>query len=217
MIRVAVVGAQRLVRGMLDFYVGSQPGMQVVGEAHDYDEAVGLCEDKSPDVTLVDISLPSAGGIAVTRKIVALLPDAAVLVLVEHAHDDLGPQAIQAGAHGYLHKDSRLEELVGAIRSAHAGEPVVPTGTASGSRSPLRRDGAPRGCNLSALTEREMEILRAMARGESTRQIAETLRISERTVRNHAYNIYKKMRVDGRNQAVLFAVRRGLVDLGSLD
>lgn len=216
MIRVAVVGPQRLVRGLLAFYVGSQPGMQVVGEARDYGGAVGLCEDTGPDVALVDVSLPPVGGIAAIREIGALLPNAAVLVLVDRADDELVPRAIEAGARGYLHKDSWLEELAGAISTAHAGGPVASAGTAKGPSSLPGRGIVPNGRSASALTRRETAILRAMARGKSTRQIAETLRISERTVRNHAYNIYKKLRVDGRNQAVLHAVRRGLVDLGSL-
>jgi DNA-binding NarL/FixJ family response regulator len=211
-IKVAIVDDQRLFVDGLARILGIQPDMVVVGRAHTGEEAVELCLRAEPDIVLMDLSMPGMGGISATRKILSLLPRTQVLILTVHTDDVNLFQAIKAGAQGYILKDCTPEDLTSAIRSVHAGDTITSPDTAK--KMITTFEGIRANTELTpTLTERELEVIKALAQGKSNKEIARDLDISEKTVRNHASNIYKKLHIFDRTQAVIYAVRHGLVDL----
>jgi DNA-binding NarL/FixJ family response regulator len=211
-IKVAIVDDQRLFVDGLARILGIQPDMVVVGRAHTGEEAVELCLRAEPDIVLMDLSMPGMGGISATRKILSLLPRTQVLVLTVHTDDASLFQAIKAGAQGYILKDCTPDDLTSAIRSVHAGDTITSPDIAK--KMITTFEGIRANTEIApSLTERELEVIKALAQGRSNKEIARDLDISEKTVRNHTSNIYKKLHIFDRAQAVIYAVRRGLVDL----
>jgi len=216
-IRVAVVDDQRLFAKGISGLVDMLPGVEVVGVAHDGQEGVELCRKEEPDVVLMDISMPKMDGISATRELRDLLPQTAVIILTGHEEDEHVFEGIKAGAQGYLLKDSEPENLSRAIRTVHAGDTIIAPELAQKMLSTFQR-GGPRGSRLAPpLTERELEVIRALAQGMSDRQIARSLDISEKTVRNHTSNIYRKLHIFDRTQAVIYAIREGVIDVEELE
>ncbi len=218
-IRVAIVDDQRLFTRGLRGLVEMLPGVEVVGVAYDGEEGVTLCREQEPDVVLMDISMPRMDGISATREIKDLLPQTAVIILTGHEEDEHVFEGIKAGAQGYLLKDSEPEDLSRAIRTVHAGNTIIAPDLAQKMLRTFEGGRSGGGSRLAPppLTERELEIIRALARGMSDRQIAHSLGISEKTVRNHTSNIYRKLHIFDRTQAVIYAVREGVIDLEDLD
>jgi NarL family two-component system response regulator LiaR len=211
-IKVAIVDDQRLFVDGLARILGIQPDVEVVGRAHTGEEAVEMCLRAEPDVVLMDLSMPGMGGISATRKILGLHPRTQVLVLTVHTDDANLFQAIKAGAQGYILKDCTPEDLTSAIRSVHAGDTITSPDIAK--KMITTFEGIRANTELTpSLTERELEVVQALAQGKSNKEIARDLDISEKTVRNHASNIYRKLHIFDRTQAVIYAVRHGLVDL----
>src|ERR687895_61879 len=216
-IRVAVVDDQRLFTRGLSGLVDMLPETEVVGVAYDGEEAVELCRKEEPDVVLMDISMPKMDGISATREIRDLLPQTAVIILTGHEEDEHVFEGIKAGAQGYLLKDSEPEDLSRAIRTVYAGDTIIAPELAQKMLSTFE-SGGPRGSRLAPhLTERELEVIRALAQGMSDRQIARSLDISEKTVRNHTSNIYRKLHIFDRTQAVIYAIREGVIDVEELE
>jgi DNA-binding NarL/FixJ family response regulator len=218
-IRVAVVDDQRLFTKGLSGLVDMLPGVEVVGVAYDGEEAVALCREEEPDVVLMDISMPKVDGISATREIKDLLPQTAVVILTGHEEDEHVFEGIKAGAQGYLLKDSEPEDLSRAIHIVHAGNTIIAPDLAQKMLNTFE-DGRLWGSARLApppLTERELEVIRALARGKSDRQIANSLGISEKTVRNHTSNIYRKLHIFDRTQAVIYAIREGVIDVEELE
>jgi DNA-binding NarL/FixJ family response regulator len=217
-IRVAVVDDQRLFARGLSGLVDTLPETQMVGVAYDGEEAVELCRKQEPDVVLMDISMPKMDGISATREIRDLLPQTAVIILTAHEDDEHVFQGIKAGAQGYLLKDAELEDLSLAIRTVHAGNTIVAPDLAQKMLNTFQSTQGPTGNRLvPPLTERELEVIRALAQGKSDRQIAHALGISEKTVNNHTSNIYRKLHLFDRTQAVIYAVREGIIDVEELE
>jgi DNA-binding NarL/FixJ family response regulator len=215
-IQVAIADDQRLFAHGLARIIGVQPDMEVVGEVHTGEEAVSLCLEFEPDVVLMDLSMPVMDGVSATRKIMSHSPRTRVLILTVHADDAHVFQGIKAGAQGYILKDCTPEDLVRAIRTVYAGDTIMAQDIAKKMLTTfegIRSDAeiTPR------LTERELEVVKALARGKSNKEIALSLGISEKTVRNHASNIYKKLHIFDRTQAVIYAIRKGLVDVEDLE
>ncbi len=165
-----------------------------------------------PDVILMDLVMPGTDGLEATRQISARQPQARILVLTSFAGDDQIFPAIKAGALGYLLKDSEPEQLVQAIQQVYRGESSLHPSIA---RRLLRELASPsgQGPNTDSLTEREIEVLRLVAQGQSNREIADGLTISEATVRTHVSNILSKLNLCSRTQAALYALREGLASL----
>jgi DNA-binding NarL/FixJ family response regulator len=217
-IRVAVVDDQRLFTKGLSGLVDMLPGVEAVGVAYNGEEAIALCRKEEPDVVLMDISMPKMDGISATREIKELLPQTAVLILTGHEEDEHVFEGIKAGAQGYLLKDAELEDLSRAIRTVHAGDTIIAPELAQKMLSTFEDSGrSGRSELMPPLTDRELEVIRALARGMSDRQIAGALSISEKTVRNHTSNIYRKLHIFDRTQAVIYAVREGVIDLEELE
>ena len=219
-IRVAIVDDQRLFTKGLSGLVGMLPDVEVVGVAYDGEEGVALCRREEPDVVLMDISMPRMDGISATREIKDLLPQTAVVILTGHEEDEHVFEGIKAGAQGYLLKDSEPEDLSRAIRTVYAGNTIIAPDLAQKMLNTFeggRSSGRGSRVSLPPLTERELEVIRALARGMSDRQIAQSLSISEKTVRNHTSNIYRKLHIFDRTQAVIYAVREGVIDVEELE
>ena len=217
-IRVAVVDDQRLFTKGLSGLVDMLPGVEVVGVAYNGEEAIALCRKEEPDVVLMDISMPKMDGISATREIKDLLPQTAVVILTGHEEDEHVFEGIKAGAQDYLLKDSEPEDLSRAIHTVYAGDTIVAPDLAQKMLNTFE-GGRPAGDTHLAppLTERELEVIKALAHGMSDRQIANSLGISEKTVRNHTSNIYRKLHIFDRTQAVIYAVREGVIDVRDLE
>lgn len=215
MIRVAIVDDQPLFTDGLARIVGAQEGMEVVGVAHDGESGVKMCSELRPDVILMDINMPIMDGVTATGKIRDLLPDAKILILTVHADDVHVFQGIKAGATGYLLKDCTPEDLSRAIKTVNAGDTIMAPEIAR--KMLLAFEEADHEPEVPSLTRRELDIITAFARGRGNKQIARDLSISEKTVRNHVSNIYKKLHVYDRTQAVLYAIREGLIETDGLE
>lgn len=185
--------------------------MKVVGEAGDGEEAVKLTAELHPHVVIMDIAMPKLNGIEATRSIKEILPDSAVLILSAYDDDQYVFAILEAGAAGYLLKDVPSQELVEAIRAVHAGESILHPTIA---RKVLNRFASPRGqaafaAESDRLSDREMEVLKLAARGMTNMEIANELALSVRTVQGHLSNIFSKMQVGSRTEAVILALRMG--------
>lgn len=211
-IRILAVDDHDLVRRGLRSLFEITPGLELIGEAADGAEAIALARELQPDVILLDLVLPLKDGIQVTQEIMGADPDARILILTSFADDDKVFAAVKAGALGYLLKDSFPDELVQAIRDVDQGMPSLQPTIA---RKLLREISAPssRRPTEEPLTEREVTVLKLIARGNSNLEIAEELFITEGTVRYHVSNILGKLHLANRTQAALYALREGLATL----
>jgi DNA-binding NarL/FixJ family response regulator len=205
MIRVAVVDDHAVVRAGLEQVIDLADDIVVVGSGVDGEEAAELVLDTSPDVVLMDLSMPTVDGVEATRRVLAARPETNVLVLTSFSDRESILEALDAGACGYLLKDSEPEELLRAIRSASRGESPLSPRAASTLLS-ARRQPDP----LAGLSEREREVLALVAAGLANKQIAARLAISEKTVKAHLTRIYREIGVFDRTQAALWAQRHGL-------
>ncbi len=214
-IRILIVDDHAIVRKGISALLATEPGLEVVGEARDGREAIAEAQRLAPDVILMDLVMPGTDGVEATRSIIACQPEARVLVLTSFDGDDKVFPAIRAGAQGYMLKDSRPGELVEAIQQVHRGESWLHPSIARKLVQQLARPGE-RDLPPEALTDREVEVLRLVARGWSNREIAEQLMISEATVRTHVSNILGKLHLGSRTQAALYALREGLASLDDM-
>jgi len=219
-IKVLIADDHTVLRQGTRNLLEQEPDLQVVGEAADGEEAVRLAAELKPDVILMDIAMPKLDGIAATKQIKATYPDINVLVLSAYDDDQFVFRLLQAGAAGYLLKSVHSRELITAIRAVSQGESIlhpsiarkvlsrfVPTATASTasqSKTPW------------ALSPREMDFLKLMARGKSNKEIAAELGLSIRTVQGHLRQIFKKLGVNSRTEAVVYALKENWVTLDDL-
>jgi len=210
-IKVLIVDDHTVVRKGIRALLETEPGITVVGEAGDGEAAVHKALALKPDVVLMDLVMPKLDGVRATRELKEKLPGVKILVLTSFAEDKRIVEAIEAGALGYLLKDSSPEDLLRAIREVHRGESSLHPKVAQRLISRLR--GGEREREWKELSERELAVLRLIARGLSNREIAKELGISEPTVRTHVSNILRKLHLKSRTQAALYALREGLASL----
>jgi DNA-binding NarL/FixJ family response regulator len=188
-------------------------GFDVVGEARDGEEAVRLAEDLQPDVILMDVTMPEMDGVEATRQIKQDRSDVRIVMLTMHADQEVLASAIRAGASGYLVKDCSTEEIASAVRMAASGETALSPQLAASMLDEVRKLDQPANEEDRVITKREEEVLQLIADGCSTPEVAERLYISQKTVKNHLASIYQKLDARDRTQAVLQAVRMGIVHL----
>ena len=210
--RVLIADDQTLFRSGLARLLDTDERVTVVGEAVDGLDAVKLALSLKPDVVLMDIKMPNLDGIEATRRIVTEIPKTKVLMLTTFEADNHVIQALKAGASGYVLKDSQPEAIVTSILAVVAGERVMASAVANRVLEMLTGATTPKEF-YDGLTAREVEILKMLATGMANKQIAYKLKISEKTVRNHVSNMYEKLGIYDRAQAVLYAVRKGLVEI----
>jgi two-component system, NarL family, response regulator LiaR len=215
-IRVMIADDHAIVRKGLRALLATEPGIEVVAEAEDGNEAVALVGRAQPDVVLMDLVMPGTDGLEATRSILEARPKTRILVLTSFDGDDKVFPAIKAGALGYLLKDSGPEELVQAIQQVHDGESSIHPSVARKLLRQLAHPDEP-ASGIEALTDREAEVLCLVAHGQSNREIAEELTISEATVRTHVSNILGKLELCSRTQAALYALKKGLASLNDVD
>jgi two-component system, NarL family, response regulator DegU len=212
-IRVLLADDHRMLREGLRRSLTDE-GFDVVGEADNGEQAVQLVAQLKPDVVLMDVSMPEMDGVEATRRIREDGSESRVLMLTMHADKDVLADAIRAGASGYLVKDCSTEEVAEAIRMAANGDTDLSPLLAASMLDEVRRLEAPTpGDEQHVITKREEEVLQRIADGCSTSEVAAQLFISQKTVKNHLASIYQKLDARDRTQAVLQAVRMGIVHL----
>jgi len=208
-IRTLIIDDHAIVREGLRTLIGTEPGMEVVGEAEDGVEAVQKACNLRPDVVLLDMVMPRMDGLEAIEEIKHKCPKVHILVLTSFSDDEMVFPAIKAGALGYLLKNTTPERLLNAIRDVHHGKPSMSSDIARKLMLELQRpsDLPP---TEEPLTEREMEVLRLVAQGLTNQEIAESLVIGVGTVRTHVSNILAKLHLANRTQAALYALRERL-------
>jgi two-component system, NarL family, response regulator LiaR len=210
-IRILIVDDHEVVRNGLRVTLGVDPDMEVVGEAADGAEAVRLANRLRPDVVLMDLLMPELDGIGATEVIRRELPDTEVIALTSVLEDASVVGAVKAGAIGYLLKDTRGPELRRAIKAAAAGQVQLSPSAAARLMREVKAPERP-----EALSERELDVLRLLARGLANKEISRDLGIAEKTVKTHVSSILGKLGVQSRTQAALYAGRVGVVPINQL-
>lgn len=212
MIRVLITDDHLVVREGLRLILETAEDIEVVGEAGDGAECLRLVPELQPDLILMDLQMPHMDGITAIGHLRRDHPAIAIVILTTYNEDDLMIRALQAGARGYLLKDSSRENLLDAIHAAARGETLLKPEILArvlSPQSPPKPAPAPQ--SDSTLTERELEVLQALARGERNKEIAYNLGITERTVKAHLQSIYQKFGVDSRAAAVAVGAQKGLL------
>jgi NarL family two-component system response regulator LiaR len=206
-IRILIVEDQRIVREGLRAVLEDEDEIAIVGEAANGQEAIELFAQLQPDVVLMDLQMPVIDGPEATRRIRELSPDARILVLTTYATDEFIFKALRAGAQGYLLKDASTNELLGAIRSVHAGQTLLAPAVAARLVVGVSAGGQ------ESLTPRELEELTLIGQGRSNGEIAAMLAIAPRTAKVHVQNILSKLGATNRTEAVSLAVKQRLISL----
>jgi DNA-binding NarL/FixJ family response regulator len=217
-IRTMIVDDHALFRRGLEMVLDEEPDIELVGQASDGAEAVEKAAESLPDVVLMDIRMPRSSGIEACRAMKEAAPSAKIVILtISDEEEDLF-EAIRAGASGYLLKDIPLDEVADTVRAVHGGQSLINPSMAGKLLTEFatlaRRDEEERVQEVPAprLTEREMQVLKLIARGMNNRDIAKELFISENTVKNHVRNILEKLQIHSRMEAVMVAVREKLIE-----
>lgn len=208
--RILVVDDQTLVREGIATILSFQPDLEVVGQAEDGIQAVELARQYKPEVVILDMKMPNQDGLSTIPKLKALNPAIRILILTSFAESDRVYEAIKAGALGYLLKDTTRTQLMQSIRDVACGQASIQPSMAMKVIQEFDQRAGASEC-VEALTRRESETLRLIARGFSNQEIAATLVVHERTIAKYVSNILNKLQVSNRTQAALYAIREGLV------
>jgi len=215
-IKVLLAEDHAIMREGTREFIQRESDMEVVGEAGDGEEAIELTVKLKPDVVVMDIRMPKLNGIEATKKIKEQLPSIAVLILSAYDNDQYIFALLEAGAAGYLLKGVRAHELIDAIRAVYAGESVLHPVIASRVIQRLVKPTVEETRAVELLSERELEILKLAAKGINNRDIAEQLFVSPRTVQVHLGNIFNKLGVASRTEAILYGLKRGWLSMDDL-
>lgn len=214
MIRVLIADDQAIARQGLQLILNAESDIDVIGQAHDGQEAVDMATKLKPDLVLMDLKMPRLTGVQATKLLKEKFPSIAVLVLTTYDLDDWVANALRNGANGYLLKDTAPEELVKAIRGTVQGKSYVDPSVAGKVLQQMQNSPAVTKEKLElteALTERELDVLKLLATGLSNQEIAEALNLSEGTVRNYLSSLFGKLGVSDRTKAAVLAIQHGLI------
>ena len=216
-IRVLVVDDQSMVRAGFRMLLSGQDDIEVVAEASDGTEAVDKAAEHTPDIVLMDVRMPRRGGIDACTAIHETVPSAKIIMLTISDEEADLYEALKAGAMGYLLKEISIEEVAAAIRAVHGGQSLISPSMASKLltefASMIKKTDDRQQVPTPRLTDREMEVLKLVAKGLNNRDIAKQLFISENTVKNHIRNILEKLQLHSRMEAVVYAVREKLLEI----
>ncbi len=211
-IRLLIADDHLIVRQGLRLILETEPGFELIGEASDGGEAVRFATDLHPDVVLMDLRMPRVDGISAIKQLRQKLPQIAIVILTTFNEDTLMREGLQAGAHGYLLKDTDRTTLFNTIRAAARGETLLQPEIVQQLLTPFPNQGKSTSPSIQAdLSEREIQVLELVARGDTSKQIAHHLGITERTVKAHLTSIYNKLGVDSRAAAVSEAMKLGIL------
>jgi len=215
--KVLIADDHRVVREGLSAILKTRNNLEVVGEAQDGQEAVEKARALEPDVILMDVSMPRMGGVEATRQIKREFPHIGIVALTMYEEQQYIFDLVRAGATGYLLKDSDSAQIVAAIEAIYRGESLIHPSVASKIlaefSSLAQRKGKRPSWVEHDLTDREITVLRLVADGKTNKEIANSLNLSEKTVKNHVRNIFHKLQVFDRTQAAILAIRKGIIDL----
>ncbi len=213
-IRILLADDHTLMRDGLRSLIEAEPDLCVVGEAEDGRSALKLAGEVCPDVILMDIAMPLLNGLEATRQLKHDCPQAKVLILTMHEHEDYIRQALAAGAQGYILKDATAGELLEAIRAVSRGEVVLsPAITRLVVENYLRWGDVQREAESNGLSRREREVLQLIAEGYSNKQIAEILSLSIKTIQTHRMNLMSKLDLHNRADLIKYAIQRKIIDI----
>ena len=215
-IKVLVADDHPVFRDGLCRLLQDEEDIDVVGLAGDGEEAVQLAEELMPDVAIIDVTMPKVSGIGAARQIKTTCPDTAIIMISAYGYESYMLASFRAGAAGYVLKNAPLQDLLTAVRMANAGQGVFDLKTINKVMQRLDQDDSRVRKASHELQRRELEVLKLAAKGDSNREIAEALVVSERTVQTHMVNIFKKLGVTSRTEAVLRALREGWITLDDL-
>lgn len=211
-IKVLLVDDHEMVRIGLAAVLGTEDGIEVVGEASNGKDGIRLAKEYEPDVVLMDLVMEGMDGIETTRLLMQEIPEVKVIVLTSFLDDEKMYPVIEAGAFSYLLKTSRAGEIANAIRAAANGQSILESQVASKMMNRLRGQQKQASAAHHELTEREMEVLRLIASGKSNQDVADELFIGIKTVKFHVTNILAKLGVEDRTQAAIYAFKNGIVE-----
>jgi DNA-binding NarL/FixJ family response regulator len=216
-IRVLIVDDHALFRRGLQMVLEQEPDIDVVGEAEDGVQALARATETAPDIVLLDVRMPGGGGIDACATIKAAVPSCKIIILTISDEEADLYEAVKAGATGYLLKEISIDEVASGIRAVHGGQSLISPAMASKLlhefRALVERGDGREQLPAPRLTEREMDVLRLVAKGMNNRDIARQLFISENTVKNHVRNILEKLQLHSRMEAVVYAVREKLLEI----
>lgn len=210
-LRLVVVDDQLLLREGIAALLERDPRMRIVGRGSNGQEAIDLVAKTQPDIVLLDIRMPLVDGIQAIREIKAQWPRVRIIILTAFVHDGYVVEGLMAGADGYLLKDSSPEALILGVLAVAAGQQVMEPSIARHVAELLNKQSSERSQIYDGLTQRELQMVSMIARGLVAKEIGHELHISVKTVRNHISNIYRKLGIFDRSQAVLYAIKKGLV------
>ncbi|ALP42851.1 UvrY/SirA/GacA family response regulator transcription factor [Aeromonas schubertii] len=214
MINVFLVDDHELVRTGIRRILEDVRGIKVVGEAQSGEAAVTFCRQSHPDVILMDMNMPGIGGLEATRKILRICPDVRIIVLTIHSENPFPTKVMQAGAAGYLTKGAAPEEMIQAIRLVHSGQRYLSpeiaqqmalSQFASGDENPFK-----------SLSERELQIMMMITKGQKVNDISEQLNLSPKTVNSYRYRLFSKLGINGDVELTHLAIRYGMLDADTL-
>ena len=213
-IRLLLVDDHEVVRTGLRMLLESQADMVIVGEASTGSQAIAMAQELSPQVVVMDITLPDISGIEATRRLKQLFPEMAIVALTIHEDEQYFFEMLKAGATGYVPKRAAPEDLISAIQAAYAGEVYIYPSLAKALVSDFlsRAEEGPVKSAMDDLTEREQEVLRLLAEGFTNDEIADQLVISRHTVARHRENLMRKLNLHSRGELVKYAIRKGLIE-----
>jgi two-component system, NarL family, response regulator YdfI len=211
MIKILIADDHLIIRQGLRLILETEADFELIGEASDGAEALDLCQKLNPDVVLMDLRMPNMDGLTAIERLRAKQPGIAVVILTTFNEDELMFRGLQAGARGYLLKDTDRSTLFNTIRAAARGETLLKPEIMAKVLALTNRPAAPQSNEPVNLTDRELEVLQSVARGERSKEIAVQLGISERTVKAHLASIYGKLGVDSRAAAIAVAAQMGLL------
>ncbi|AZR74945.1 DNA-binding response regulator [Anoxybacter fermentans] len=212
-IKVLVADDHLLVREGICKLLELDEKITIVGEAVDGEDVVNKAKELKPDLILMDLNMPKLSGVQASKQIKSLFPEIKIIILTIHDDEEYVYEVLKAGAEGYLQKDVSAEELRSALQMVFNGETLFPASVINRVMGRERSKGKIGESIEDILTEREIEVLEMMAKGNNNRAIGEKLFISEKTVKNHVSNILKKLGVNDRTQAVIYAIKKGWVDI----